>query len=481
MLPNVSLQIGILVERRDQIRDKEVLSLGVLREILSEWGGVYIRYKGIRITPYGGNGDDWLGIDRDRGLRKGSSNNPDIIEIAKSLKGITPNRYLLQLLSSRAYVGDVDIPSDLNGFSIKASREGFLSSEAFSQLVDFTRFAVDYATMYRDLHVRNEEEKAHKQAIEIFNSSLKNSINTNDNASSLSAIAFLRNEIQTIVDHVPEKERKAVVDSMARATDVIEKKVERDESALRHLRLVASTSILLSIFSHDVRVYLSDIESIKLSLIDLTSKYPQIKESVTSSISIINNHYERLSHLVDMTLSVAAPGVKQEEIKLSLKPRLQNTLDCFNVLCAKYGIVIDINDVPEIVHIGPMFESELYALFLNIISNAIKAVVSNDGLCKKIKIDARKDGDKCLIVCKDSGSGVDLTNVEELFKPYIADPNGMFYASLNNNIDQEDSFILGTGNGLGLSIIKNIVDRKNGEIKFVKPCKPWKTELRIKI
>ena len=69
-LASVSANIGIMSAERAEMRDREIIAKGSMREILDNWGGVYVRYKGFRIYPYGEPGNDWLNIDRDRGARK---------------------------------------------------------------------------------------------------------------------------------------------------------------------------------------------------------------------------------------------------------------------------------------------------------------------------------------------------------------------------------------------------------------------------
>ena len=47
---------------RDELRRKDVLSKTNLKEIVDEWGGVFVRLKGFRVYPYGEERDDWLRI-----------------------------------------------------------------------------------------------------------------------------------------------------------------------------------------------------------------------------------------------------------------------------------------------------------------------------------------------------------------------------------------------------------------------------------
>ena len=48
-------------------------------------------------------------------------------------------------------------------------------------------------------------------------------------------------------------------------------------------------------------------------------------------------------------------------------------------------------------------------------------------------------------------------------------------------LNPEDKYIVGTGSGLGLSIVREIVQVRSGKIAFCKPKEGWKTELEISL
>ncbi len=108
MLAGTSAKIGIMPIERHEMRNREVLSKGTISQIADQWGGVYVRFKGFRVYPYGEPGNDWLNIDRDRGIRKGSLS-AFLQPFAAKLKGVNPQRALLSLLSNKSYIGDVEI------------------------------------------------------------------------------------------------------------------------------------------------------------------------------------------------------------------------------------------------------------------------------------------------------------------------------------------------------------------------------------
>ena len=86
----------------------------------------------------------------------------------------------------------------------------------------------------------------------------------------------------------------------------------------------------------------------------------------------------------------------------------------------------------------------LKQILLNLLSNAVKFNESGG----MVKMQVRGDGDDVLIHVRDTGRGIDASQLEELFNPYYQAAHG----------DQ------GIGTGLGLSIIKHLVELHGGTI-----------------
>ena len=492
MIKGAKLRIGALVDDSSQLRDKSVLSIGIMREILSEWGGVFVRFNGVRIEPYGDKNDDWLNIDRDRGLRHGVSVYDDIVRIAKALKEVQPNRFLLSLLSSRSYVGDVDITTRHKGLELKASREGFLRTEAFEQLQNFSRMAVDFITLYRDKFIKEKAEEALRQKESDFKKLVFVTNAGGDNQdmapsvkdTGLQAIAFIRHLTKSIPSVISDDKVKEVIHDIYQATDYLEQRERNTDEELRRLRLVASGSVLLSLFSHDVKAYLVKMENVEIALGKISEKENNLKskDRIGGVIKEIREHRKAFQRLIDMTLAVSAPSTLQHAEKLLVKDRLEMVVACFKTVMMDYGIVCDISGVPDDLYVGPLLVSELYSIFINVISNGIKAVVAKcETGNRRIQIVGTKIGRHSRFSIRDNGIGVNLSESHKLFEPYISDPGKVLYPALDGNINKEHAFVLGTGSGLGLSIIRQIVESRNGTIEFITPLNGWSTELRIEI
>ena len=484
-LKGARLKIGVLVDDRAQMRNARILSLGAMRNVLDEWGGVFVRHNGIRVSPYGEKSDDWLSIDKDRGLRRTISAENDLIDMAMSLRGASPNRYLLQLLSSRSYVGDVEVSSSNRNLVVKTSREGFLETKAFEELRRFARFAVDFATLYRDAYLTqktaHEAERKMKDFVAAIAKAQEAKVaGKHDEASytetERKAFSYIRSELENV--RSSNRGNTALVrqiDVLSKATDAIQSINDQRANELSRFRLIASTSTLLSIFAHDVRAYLSDMGR----AIDLLNGITGKNETISEVAEILKTNQENFSRLVNMTLSVAVPSPDAQMTSLSIKPRIKSAVACFSKICTDYSIDIDFSDVPQIIRTRPMFESELLAILMNVLSNSIKATIAASVKNRRIKLSACHYGDKIKIVCVDNGVGVDLKTAAELFKYNVMDPNKVLYEQLSKRVNQGDGFLLGMGSGIGLNIVKNIVDRMNGMANFVAPTKGWSTQLEI--
>jgi signal transduction histidine kinase len=474
-LKDISLKIGILVDDQAQLRDKSVLSLGRLRnEILPNWGGVQIRQKSFRVYPYGD--DDWLEIDRDRGLRKLAPRG-ELYAFAQSLEGVNPSRALLSMLSMRNYVGNVEIGSNATGFEMKVNREGFIQSDAFEDLKCFTRYAIDWANIYREYFIRSkvkeDAETARLQLEEVIHEKI-------EPGKLLESVAeYLRKEARTITAYLPTSLKKEFKESIDKASDAILRHNKDSKEEMRHLRLIASTSTLLLIFSHEVKSLLGLLEQNQSALGIIEDKLKtQDKTMVREIREGLTDTKTRFDELLSMTSLIGIDSRSASPATLALRERVERAVKAFQLISNRYNIDLDFKDVPNNVVINSILEAELYAILLNALSNSIKSVIAAGG-DKIIKISAKREQGKTIIKIMDTGIGINPSYYEEVFIPFIADPEGKLYKHLSKRLNPEDKYIVGTGSGLGLSIVKEIVQIHKGSIAFHAPKDDWKAELEI--
>jgi C4-dicarboxylate-specific signal transduction histidine kinase len=125
-----------------------------------------------------------------------------------------------------------------------------------------------------------------------------------------------------------------------------------------------------------------------------------------------------------------------------------------------------------------MLEAELYAILLNILSNAIKSVIAKGGP-KRVRVTAERKESAIVMHVLDSGLGLRAEHFEDVFAPFVSDPEKRLYRGLNSKLNPEDQYIVGTGSGLGLSIVREILANRKGAIRFVAPTNGWKADVEV--
>jgi len=179
-----------------------------------------------------------------------------------------------------------------------------------------------------------------------------------------------------------------------------------------------------------------------------------------------------------MTSLIAVDSRKAEPGQLSLLTRVEKAVECFGLIVRNYEIAIDTTGVPGNLKVGPILEAELYAILLNTLSNAVKSVIAA-GPKRQIQITAARGEAGAVVHIRDSGMGLAPEHYEDVFVPFIADPDGRLYRGLHQQLNLEDKYIVGPGSGLGLSIVKEILGFRNGVVRFVQPSGGWKADLEI--
>jgi signal transduction histidine kinase len=295
------------------------------------------------------------------------------------------------------------------------------------------------------------------------------------------AVNYLEREVKTISRSLPLTERKQIERSFLKATDAIRKSSESSQSELSHLRLIASTSTLLLIFSHEVNSLLGLLEQSKNSL-SIIAKTLATKQKDTLNLTIKNftDLKDRLEELLDLTSLVGKDLRRAKPGQVALRERIERVEKAFELIVKKYEIEIKYDNVPNNIVITRILEAELFSILLNVLSNSIKSVIAG-GKNRVIEISAHREKGTNVIVIRDTGLGLDESQFEDVFTPFIADPDGKLYRNLERRLNPEDKLIVGSGSGLGLGIVKQIVNAHEGTVQFVKPHKNWNAELEIRL
>jgi signal transduction histidine kinase len=163
---------------------------------------------------------------------------------------------------------------------------------------------------------------------------------------------------------------------------------------------------------------------------------------------------KRISSLVASIKAYSHMDRSQEKDEMVVHEGLKNTLQILQHKIRKQNIKVSLEFDPTLPAIKGS-PGELNQIWTNLIDNAIDAMETGGNLI----IATRQEHQKVIVELTDNGSGIPAEIKDQIFDPFFTTKD------------------VGKGSGLGLEIVKNIVDDHLGEIEL--ETKPGKTTFRI--
>jgi len=163
---------------------------------------------------------------------------------------------------------------------------------------------------------------------------------------------------------------------------------------------------------------------------------PKIKEKVNEFSKTIVQQIDVMSAIASAFSAFAKMPVPQKE-RLNIVEEVKLALDIF------YEDYIGYNyDEQEIF--AELDRTQLTRIITNLVTNAIQALKDQDH--PKIEVKVKSEGKNVIITIKDNGKGIELGDMDKVFEPKFTTKS--------------------SGMGLGLPIIKNIIEAYNGTLTF---------------
>ncbi|MBP0905019.1 ATP-binding protein [Mariniflexile gromovii] len=417
-----------------------------IRDLSYEKGGIKLYRNGFRVLPYGEQGDDWLGLDQ--------SNNRSIV--------LGPHM-------NRSFFGFVELEDKSGNFEETSSREGLIENEYLNELVSFVYRSITSAVIkvselrgrkatasQKGFKKENPTEKV-DSAIEKIEELFKETETNNDNSHQLPLGKGANEKANQIISNLKQ----------AREEEKIKNQELIDE--INMLRILAGLGLVIGEFVHEVQRFLpgfdADISFLKNAVKDYKDVYErtELLETNVKSFSAYTSYFDKtisrnvhrelepieLRDVVRNFESVITNDLKRASIKML--PTKYEGYDLFTV---------------------PMHPSEWASILFNLYTNSKKAIKrsKSDG---EIFIKCGKEDNIVYLEFSDNGDGIPKENEENIF-------NAFYTTSTVSNHTADDATAL-TGTGLGLKIIRDIIEFYNGEIYVSTPTDGFNTTIRIEI
>ncbi len=195
--------------------------------------------------------------------------------------------------------------------------------------------------------------------------------------------------------------------------------------------------------SHELKTPLASIKLLSDSILQNDMDVQTMREFVGD----IGNEADRLNRmtlkLLELTKGQDAPDEVESEI-IYLSPTIHRVVKMLESIASENNISIQMdlhNDAPILIH-----QDDLYQITFNLVENGIKYNVPGG----KLSISLHRQGDMTALRVSDTGVGIPPDAISHVFE--------RFY-----RVDKARSRASG-GSGLGLSIVRSMVERNNGEI-----------------
>ncbi len=405
----------------------------VAQEMAKEFAGIRLYRDGLRVMPYGEQGNDWLGLDRLQGART-------------TLVPLANGNWFGQIAITR--VRNPDLRDT-------ASREGLVENEAFAQLQRAVRQALIWAASEVGSARQRKVTTSHKPGAKSRRAILAAARTDVERTVRERLPAGLVERVMPVVSAALE----GVSPDAAEADSSEAQRVEELLNELELLRVLASLGTSIAVFSHEVRSALT-ASAAALSALDGTNASSTRLRRAQTAVDELQD----LAGYIDAYVSASQRRVREPQ-------PLANIIDDFTArlsrnLARSVKFVTEVR--PPALRTAPMARSEIDAILINLLTNAIKAMDAEGHPERRVGLFAQGEADDVVVRFQDTGSGIDPRIREEIFEPFITDTRSPISE-------------LGVGTGLGLKIVRDIAEGNGGSVGVATPNVPYATCIEVRL
>ena len=419
-------------------------SLSDLREFLNNNNGVKIYRDLIAVKPYGfpkaSFGYDWLGL----GQRK--VKNPAGISRADDYT-VSPNQIVGAVLVSRD-----DNPTLVDS----AAREGLIESDGFEDMKNFVLASLQlleshYAKIYPQTHKAKEKEKfsAHKEAEKI-------KLQLSDVRDDLSEV---KSGIESLPDNTVADILLKPIKKSINAVEVITEEVDTTITELLNWQRVsnglATMGISYAVFGHETEGSITQFKgSVNAAKLVLSEQPPNVKKAL-EELEKAQKHSQKVAAWGAYALTRVQQG-KRRRRKTQVTTTIANVIKELKPAFEAAHIQMRVSGDNFYVTTYPM---DVETLLVNLLTNAYTAIVHQTPE-RIIEVKSYKEEwngrDGFVFTVADSGPGIAKEFEHRIFEP-------LFSTKTAQNSESRS-----VGTGLGLTIVKSIVEELEGDVSFEK-------------
>lgn len=427
--------------------------------------GVRIYLDNFRAFGYGEPGNDWLGLDELRAQRVRRPN-----DLATSLYADARDYELspfLRLPGNNQLFGAIRLSQSRHsvgkhGIQINIARDRLVENQAFEKLRTFIRNGIYWLTIQYARVEYSEERRIEPEPIQEPVRPIAPKL-----AKALQPVekAIRESSILTTAEKEELADRFEELRTETKRIDAVAEELERQRiSEISMLRVLASIGTMVSFLNHQLRAIIDNLGQI-ITLFEIYAEKVDgsIRDNFLQNIDDLRRWQSFVAQQVNLLIFLLGRDARLEQQPQNVRKAINDVANALQGYQDEYGIVVK-NKVPTNLMSPPMYLAELYAIIINIFTNALKAVRGSQQ--REIEVRAKSTDREIYIQMLDSGKGLDI------------DPDKAFLPFETTSLPDS---ILGEGTGLGLYVVRALVSNYNGSAHFIDAPTGWRTCIEIKL
>jgi signal transduction histidine kinase len=446
-------------ERSGMFRDKGVDGRSAWKWIRdNKNNGIGIVDHGFRIRPYGFGENDWLQLSYDAGKRSRNWRSPftnSAVKMPKDASTDAKANPMLYLPGFHQLIGAVFVESavpnrdDSEDLTPSMDREGFVSNAGFVQLRDLVRTGLEMLAFVDHREQRKAKAKERRAKTKELRKDLK------------SAVEYIQS-----VPGLAKKDRDSVVKRFEQLSTELDDTQQYYRVGLHKLEMMGLLGVMAGFVTHEMNRVLFDLEQLlertkKLERKD--SKIKGLRQSMEVSLKTVADQLEYSTTFVG-----AVHDSNQDPGEYFSRGVAKMIASRFKAFTDKRGVSVKVEIEGKVK--APRIPKALYhGIAMNLFTNSIKAAIGGESASKepKIIVKAWNENGRHVFEVADNGIGIPPSMEKRIWDPLFTTTSASDYNPL------------GSGMGLGLTLVERLIKEVKGTVALVDAPPGFSTCFRV--
>jgi signal transduction histidine kinase len=405
--------------------------------------GIAVVDHGFRIVPYGYEDDDWLRLSLDKAHSERDWRSPiarQHFSIPAAVRNRPADNPALYLPYDYQLVGAVFVESappaaDESEDDLVPSmdREGFLQNRAFDELAQFVRAGIEFLALQDKRELDRLLAKEAREATKSAKDDVRRAIEYVRQSPTLTA-----------------SDKARITQAYRQLADRIEQVEEYNVQARRSLLTMSLLGVVAAFMTHENKSLVFEMEKAVKQISLLARKHPDLQEVSAG----LNQHLTTFKGQLQYVQMFLAGVRKTDAVRMSAAGQIRHVLNRFESFAAEHGVNVTSETASHSQ--TPALSPAMYSgVLLNLYSNALKAVLSTAASIRHPRIALRSWNERGAhyLEVSDNGVGIPPELRKRIWEP--------LYTTTSDTGNP-----LGSGMGLGLTLVKQVVEDAGGKISL---------------